>query len=85
MFARALTEWDRVTSKQMREMSLAGRDPNVARPRSWMVECALLWALRNVGAPHGIVGILPPSVAQVKPLSEQDARPVEPLDPKEKP
>jgi hypothetical protein len=78
-FAQALVEFDRVASEQERQLRLAGRDGTPARPRSWQFECCLLNALRDAGAPHGILTILPPSVAQVRPLAENDHRSIDPL------
>ncbi len=78
-FAKHLREWDKITSAEEAALRQAGQDGTVARARSYMPECALLYALREAGCAHGIIGILPPSVAQVRPLVDLDFKGLEPL------
>jgi DNA repair exonuclease SbcCD ATPase subunit len=85
-YAAALRAWDRVTSEQESALRNAGWAADVAlmaRPRAWMIECALARALRDAGCPHGIIelgSVVGQAQRHIRPLAEADARPVEPTD-----
>lgn len=81
---KALNAWDKCTSAQEAALRKAGQDGNPARARAWQPACAVLFALREAGCPHGILSLLPPTATTVRRLVENDFRGLEPLLPQER-
>jgi chromosome segregation ATPase len=90
VYAKALREFDRITSAQEAELRRAGdrTAADIARPRPWMFELALAAALRDAGCPHGILrvealaGAEHVSQSAIRPLGLSDSRPIEPAESK---
>lgn len=88
-FARELRKFDRITTEQETTLRRVGarNAADMARPRSWQIEAALMHALREAGCPHGIIALEafagPAHIGPgwVRPLAESDARPIEPAAP----